>query len=144
MLGFGRDGPEKGDVVVGVEATEVAIACRIGAEHVHLAEEPVAAEQRVGHADPMRLHGVALAVVVVPHLRVVEVAHLTLRRVRTDRREGVPTRLHERASESAGERGRALASGERDGFFRFWLGVFFGAFPLKMKISEGSIVSLFT
>jgi hypothetical protein len=109
LLGFGRDGPEEGYVVVGVETTEVAVARRIRAKHMHLVEEAVAAEQRVGHADPMRLHRVALAVVVVPHLWVVEITNFTLPSVHTDRRERIPTRLHggrERGRELASERGK--------------------------------------
>ncbi|AQK75668.1 hypothetical protein ZEAMMB73_Zm00001d018345 [Zea mays] len=51
LLRFGGDGPEEGDVIVGVEAAEVAVAGRVRAEHLHLVEEAVAAEQRVGHAD---------------------------------------------------------------------------------------------
>lgn len=85
LLGFGRDGPEEWNIIVGVEPTEVAVAGRVRAEHVHLPEEAVAAKQGVGHTDPMRLHRVALAVVVVPHLLVVEVANFTLSPVRTDR-----------------------------------------------------------
>jgi hypothetical protein len=76
LLRFGGDGPEEGDVIVGVEATEVA--GRVRAEHLHLVEEAVAAEQRVGHADAVRLHRVALPVVIVAHLRVVEVADAAL------------------------------------------------------------------
>jgi hypothetical protein len=89
LLCFRGDGPEEGDVIVGVEAAEVAVAGRVRAEHLHRVEEAVAAEQRVGHADAVRLHRVALPVVVVAHLRVVEVADAALRPVRASGRQGV-------------------------------------------------------
>jgi hypothetical protein len=89
LLRFGGDGPEEGDVIVGVEAVEVAVAGRVRAEHLHLVEEVVAAEQRVDHADAVRLHRVALPVVVVAHLRVIEVADAMLRPVRASGRQGV-------------------------------------------------------
>ncbi|AQK75667.1 hypothetical protein ZEAMMB73_Zm00001d018345 [Zea mays] len=89
LLRFGGDGPEEGDVIVGVEAAEVAVAGRVRAEHLHLVEEAVAAEQRVGHADAVRLHRVAMLVVAVAHLRVVEVADAALRPVRASGRQGV-------------------------------------------------------
>jgi hypothetical protein len=120
LLGFGRDGPEEGDVVVGVEATEVAVARRIRAKHVHLVEETIAAQQRMGHADPVRFHWMSLAVVVVPYLWVVEIANFALPSVRTDRQERVPTRLHgerARARESANERGKGTGFGV---FFLYW------------------------
>jgi hypothetical protein len=105
LLRFGGDGPEEGDVIVGVEAAEVAVAGRVRAEHLHLVEEAVAAEQRVGHADAVRLHRVALPVVVVAHLRVVEVADAALRPVRASGRQGVAAaagrRVHRRISAGA-------------------------------------------
>ncbi|BAS98379.1 Os06g0583501, partial [Oryza sativa Japonica Group] len=90
LLGLRRDGAEEGDVVVGVEAAEVAVARRVGLEHLHLVEEAVVGEQRVGHPDAVRLHRVPLPVVVVPHLRVVEVAHPPLGPVGPRRRQRVP------------------------------------------------------
>jgi len=100
LLRLGGDGAEEGDVVVGVEAAEVAVAGRVRAEHLHLVEEAVAAEQRVGHADAVRLHRVALPVVVVAYLRVVEVADAALRPVRASGRQGVAAaagrRVHRR------------------------------------------------
>jgi hypothetical protein len=105
LLRFGGDGPEEGDVIVGVEATEVAVTGRVRAEHLHLVEEAVAAEQRVGHADAVRLHRVALPVVVVAHLRVVEVADAALRPVRASGRQGVAVAagrlVHRRVSAGA-------------------------------------------
>jgi len=72
LLRLRRDGAEEVDVVVGVEAAEVAVAGGVGAVHLHLVEEAVARQQRVRHPDAVRLHRVALPVVVVAHLRVVE------------------------------------------------------------------------
>ena len=86
LLRLGGDGAEEGDVVVGVEAAEVAVAGGVGAEHLHLVEEAVAAEQRVGHADAVRLHRVALPVVVVADRWLVEVAHAAAVRVLATRR----------------------------------------------------------
>jgi len=102
LLRLGGDGAEEGDVVVGVEAAEVAVAGGVGAEHLHLVEEAVAAEQRVGHADAVRLHRVALPVVVVAHLRVVEVADAALRAVRAGGRQGVPAAAGRRVHPPAG------------------------------------------
>jgi len=89
LLRLGRDGAEEVDVVVGVEAAEVAVAGGVGAVDLHLVEEAVAGEQRVRHPDALRLHRVALPVVVVAHLRVVEVAHAPLLPVGPDRRQRV-------------------------------------------------------
>lgn len=89
LLRFRRDGAQEVDVVVGVEAAEVAVAGRVGAVHLHLVEEAVARQQRVRHPDAVRLHRMALPVVVVAHIRVVEVAHAPLLPVGADGREGV-------------------------------------------------------
>lgn len=90
LLGLRGDGAEEGNVVVGVEAAEVAIAGGVGLVDLHVAEEAVVCEEGVRHPDPVRLHRVALPVVVVPDLRVVEVAHLPIRRVRPHARQRVP------------------------------------------------------
>ena len=110
LLRLGRDGAEEGDVVVGVEAAEVAVAGGVGAQHLHLVEEAVLRQQRVGHADAVRLHRVALPVVVVAHLRVVEVAHAPLLPVGADRRQRVAAgagrgRVHRDAAAAAGRWG---------------------------------------
>jgi hypothetical protein len=89
LLRLRGDGAEEGDVVVGVEAAEVAVAGGVRPEHLHLVEEAIVGEQRVRHADAVRLHRVPLPVVVVAHLRVVEVAHPPLRPVRAGGRQGV-------------------------------------------------------
>ncbi|TVU07996.1 hypothetical protein EJB05_41378, partial [Eragrostis curvula] len=89
LLRLGGDGAEEGDVVVGVEAAEVAVAGRVRPEYLHLVEEAVVGEQRMRHADAVRLHRVPLPVVVVAHLRVVEVADAPLRPIRAGGRQGV-------------------------------------------------------
>jgi hypothetical protein len=89
LLRLWGDGAEEGDVVIGVEAAEVAVTGGVRPEHLHLVEEAVVGEQGMRHADAMRLHRVPLPVVVVAHLRVVEVAHAPLRPVRTGGRQGV-------------------------------------------------------
>ena len=81
LLSLGRNAAEKGDVVVGVEAAEVTVTGGERLEDLHVLEETVVSEESVRHADAVRLHGVALAVVVVPNLRVVEVAHFPLHTV---------------------------------------------------------------
>lgn len=80
VLGVGGHGSEEGDVVVGVEAAEVAVAGGVGAEEVEEARvyEAVMVEEGVGHANPVGFHGVALAVVVVADVGVVEVADAAL------------------------------------------------------------------
>ena len=102
LLRLGRDGAEEVDVVVGVEAAEVAVAGGVGAVDLHLVEEAVAGEQRVRHPDALRLHRVALPVVVVAHLRVVEVADAPLRAVRAGGRQGVPAAAGRRVHPPAG------------------------------------------
>lgn len=72
---------EGDDVVVGVEAAEVTVAGRVLLEHLHLVEEAIVGEQHVGYADVVRLHRVALTIVVVVHLRVVEVVEAALRAI---------------------------------------------------------------
>jgi hypothetical protein len=89
LLRLGHDGAEEVDAVVGVEAAEIAVTGGERLEHLHLVEEVVAPQQRVRHADAVRLHWVPLLVVVVSHLRVVELAHAPLLPVATDRRQRV-------------------------------------------------------
>lgn len=88
LLRLGRDGSEEGDVVVGVEPAEVSVSCRVRLVDLEVVEKAVVGEEGVGHPDPVWLHGMALAVVVVADLRVVEVADLPLRPIRPGR-EGV-------------------------------------------------------
>lgn len=95
VLGLGGDGAEEGDVVVGMEAAEVAVAGWDGAKDLHAVEETIVGDERVGHPDPVGLHRVSLPVVVVPHLRLVEVAHPPLRPIRPGhRRQRVTATLH--------------------------------------------------
>lgn len=77
--GFGGDGGEEVDVVVGVELSDVGGGGGEGAVDLHAAVEAVVDDQVVGHADAVGLHGVALAVVVVADGGLVEVAHAPLR-----------------------------------------------------------------
>lgn len=72
---IGGGGAEEGDVVVSVEAEEVSVACRNGAKDPHPVEEAVSLKEGVGHPDPVRFHLMPPPVVVIPYLRLVEVAH---------------------------------------------------------------------
>lgn len=94
LLSLGRNAAEEGDVVVGVEAAEVTVTCGERFEDLHVLEETVVSEEGVGHADAVWLHGVALAVVVVPNLRVVEVADFPLHAV-WSRGQRVASSIHQ-------------------------------------------------
>eukprot|EP00850_Spirogloea_muscicola_P008017 SM000042S15284 [mRNA] locus=s42:174238:177192:+ [translate_table: standard] len=117
-LVLGRHGPQELHVVVGVEPAHVLVARRERLEDVQLGVHAVVHQQRVRHADAVRLHGVPLAVVVVPHLCVVEVGHAALARLGAARVRAGPQNLHpdtaapEEAAEAAGvtESGRFTES----------------------------------
>lgn len=93
LLGLGRYAAEEGDVVVGVKATEVPVLGRVWLENLHVLEKAVVGEQSVGHPDSVGLHRVTLPVIVIPDLRVVEIAHSPLHAVRS-RRQRVPSGVH--------------------------------------------------
>lgn len=63
--GLGGDGREEVDVVVGVKAANVGGGGRERAVNLHAAVEGVVDDKIVRHADAVRLHWVALAVVVI-------------------------------------------------------------------------------
>ena len=67
------DGPEEPDVVVTVELGHLVLSGLVRPVHLHLTVEPVVEEEVVGHPHPVRLHGVALAIIVVPNVTVVVV-----------------------------------------------------------------------
>ena len=79
-------GGEEGDVFVGVEAADVGVGGRVGAGELEEAVEAVVDDQRVRHPDAVRLHRVALPVVVVADRWLVEVAHAAAVRVLAARR----------------------------------------------------------
>ena len=88
-----RYGGKEADVVVGVEAADVAGTGGEGAVDLHAAVKRVVDDQIVGHPDPMGLHWVPLPVVVVADCRLVEVRHTPLLRVGARRRrEGRATK----------------------------------------------------
>lgn len=115
LLRLRRDGAEEGDVIVGVEAAEIALPGRIRLVDLHVLQQPVVREQGVGHANSMRLHRVALAVVVVSDIGVIEVAHLALRPIRT-RSQRVPADIHGGASAAAA----IAAAGGRKEIYCLW------------------------
>lgn len=59
---------QKVDVVVRVEASHVLAADGFRPKHLHLPVQAVVHNQVVGHANPVRFHGVPLTVVIVPDL----------------------------------------------------------------------------
>ena len=69
----GGDDAEEVDVVVGMEARHGRGRYQPGTEDLHPAVEAVVDDQVVRHADAMRLHGMALAVVIVANLGIVKV-----------------------------------------------------------------------
>lgn len=86
---------EEVDVVVRMEAAKVALLRAAGEEHLHAVEEAVFDDEVVGDGDPERPHHVPRAVVVIPHLGVVEVAHSAPRLSPANRRgKRVPPRVH--------------------------------------------------
>lgn len=86
LLGFRGNAAEKGDIVVGVEAAEITVAGRKGLEDLHMLEETVMSEKGMGHADAVGLHGMTLAIVVIPDLWVVEIANFPLHTIRSGRK----------------------------------------------------------
>eukprot|EP00850_Spirogloea_muscicola_P000528 SM000002S05608 [mRNA] locus=s2:1102154:1104177:- [translate_table: standard] len=93
-LVLGRHGPQELHVIVGVEPAHVLVARREWLEDVQLRVHAVVHQQRVRHADAVRLHGVPLAVVIVPHLRVVKVGHAALARLGPACVRAGPQHLH--------------------------------------------------
>ena len=74
------DRAQEPDVLAAVEAGHVLKVCLVRTVDLHLAVEPVVEDEVVRHAYAMWLHRVALAVVEVPDVSVVVIAHLLLRR----------------------------------------------------------------
>mmetsp|Transcript_6128 Transcript_6128/g.20644 ORF Transcript_6128/g.20644 Transcript_6128/m.20644 type:complete len:351 (+) Transcript_6128:838-1890(+) len=72
------DEAQKLDVLVGVKARHVLSRARPRLENLELFVDAVRKQQLVRHAHAVRLHRMPLAVVVVAHIRVVEVRHLLL------------------------------------------------------------------
>mmetsp|Transcript_21755 Transcript_21755/g.64501 ORF Transcript_21755/g.64501 Transcript_21755/m.64501 type:complete len:428 (+) Transcript_21755:163-1446(+) len=70
-----RDVPQEAHVLVGVELAQLIEGGRARPVDLHLLVEAIVEQQVVSHANTMRLHGMALAIVVVANVRVVEVAH---------------------------------------------------------------------
>lgn len=83
LLRFGGDVSEKRNVIVGVEAAEVPVSGRVGFEDLHMLQKTVVGEKGMGHANPVRLHRVPLAIIVISHFWVVEITHLSLHSVWT-------------------------------------------------------------
>ena len=76
MLVVRRDEAHELDVLVRVERRHVLPRRRVRAHDLELLVDAIRLEQVVRHADAVRLHRVALAVVVVADVRVVVIAHL--------------------------------------------------------------------
>ncbi len=69
---------QKFDVFFRVKSGHVMRGCNVGSEDLHLLVEAVVQDQRVGHAQAVRLHRMAGSVVEVSHIRIVEVNNLFL------------------------------------------------------------------
>ena len=74
-----RDQPEELDVLVRVEPRELVVPGRRRAVDLKVLVQPVVQQQVVRHSNTVGLHGMGLAIVVVPDLRVVEVSDLQAR-----------------------------------------------------------------
>ena len=72
------DGPEEPDVVVRVKLGHLLLGRLVRTVDLHLSVQPVVQQQVVRHPYPVGLHGVALAIVVVPDITVVVVTHFRL------------------------------------------------------------------
>lgn len=81
--GLRRDGAEEIDVVRGMELADVGGVGEVRAADLEATVEVVVYDEAVSHTDPVRLHRVSLAVVVVADRRLVEVADSTLASVGT-------------------------------------------------------------
>ncbi len=69
---------KKGDVVVRVKLRHVLHACQLRSKHLHVLVNAIVKQQRMRHADSVRFHGVAGAVIKVSDLVVIKVAHPVL------------------------------------------------------------------
>ncbi len=69
---------QKFDVFFRVKSCHVMRRRDVGPEDLHLLVEAVVQDQRVGHAQAVRLHRMAGSVMEVSHIRIVEVNNLFL------------------------------------------------------------------
>ena len=72
----GSDALEEIDVFVGVELGHFVLGSWFGAVDFQVLVETVVHDQRVGHANTVRLHGVSSVVGVVSDVTIVEIGHL--------------------------------------------------------------------
>lgn len=99
LLRLWGDAAKEGHIVVGMEATQVAVSGGAGLEHLHVLKQAVVSEKCMGHADPVGFHWVPLTVIVVPHLRIVEIVDLSFGPLAAARRrQRVSPSLHVDAS----------------------------------------------
>jgi hypothetical protein len=75
---FRGDGGEKVDVIGGMEEADVFRSGRKRAENLHTAMEGVVDDEVMSHTDTVRLHRMALAVVVFSDRRLIEVGNTAL------------------------------------------------------------------
>jgi hypothetical protein len=70
------DALEEIDVFVGVELGHFVLGCWFGAVDLQVLVETVVHDERVSHANTVRLHGVSSVVGVVSDVTIVEIGHL--------------------------------------------------------------------
>jgi len=77
-LDAGRQILQEINVVWGMECRHGLLGGAYWPEHLQVAIQAVAHDEGMGHAYTMRLHGVAMAIVVVANLWLVEICHFAL------------------------------------------------------------------
>ncbi len=97
MLRFRRYGTQKSHVIISMKTTKVTVSSRVRSQNLHSLMHAVMNKQGMRHPDAVGFHGVTLAVVIIPHLVVVEVGHSSFGPI-VARRQRVPGSVHHRSS----------------------------------------------
>ena len=58
-----------------MELGHLVLGGLVGSVHLHLPVEPIVEQEVVGHPHPVGLHGMALAIIVVPDVAVIIIAN---------------------------------------------------------------------
>ncbi len=93
MLRFRRYGTQKSHVIISMKTTKVTVSSRVRSQNLHSLMHAVMNKQGMRHPDAVGFHGVTLAVVIIPHLVVVEVGHSSFGPI-VARRQRVPGSVH--------------------------------------------------
>lgn len=83
LLSLRGDTPEEGDIIIGMEAAKIPFPSRKRFEDLHVLKQAVVGEKGMGHTNAMGFHWVTLSIVVIAHLWVVEITHLSLNAIST-------------------------------------------------------------